>query len=48
MPWSEQDILDIKYQVAHGVSAEETASFLGRDVDELEMKIADMKDEGEL
>jgi hypothetical protein len=43
MPWSEQDIRDLRDAVQRGEPAEEIATLLCRDVDEVSAKIAELE-----
>jgi hypothetical protein len=42
-PWSEEEIADLRNSVAHGRPVAELADFLCRDVEEVEVKMAELK-----
>ena len=41
-PWSEMDISDLTNEIAHGRTMAKTASFLGRDGDEVRQKAKEL------
>jgi hypothetical protein len=42
-PWSEMDLADLRNSLAHGRSIEDIADFLCRSVEEVRVKVAELK-----